>query len=331
MNSKYRNIGQLIAEEVVYEPGTAIFSNKFKLPHKGSWEVFKQLVSKNYITKILVIISNKEIEGITAQDAKFVWDTFLECDSEPKVSVQIASSESPVRDAFGIIAKNPKETFYFVYNPNETDDDSAVKSLQKSFGDRVYGLPFDDKADDGTSAPKLRDAAEAGDFDAFIKMMPEPVINKGGAAKIFKRIAPKVKTELRELLEAGFPAPLSYKDKLDEFVKFVSDGLGIENIPTVEYLATTEFKQKEHSFGGFLPSENKIIVVVANRNLADIMRSTAHELVHARQNEVDGLKPGDGETGSEIENQANAVAGVILRLYGKNNPDIYLDWVSATE
>jgi hypothetical protein len=326
----YKDLGRLISEEIVNEPGTAIYANRFKLPTKGSWNVFKQLVSRNYITRIIVIISTKEVEGITAEDAKYVWDSFLEADPEPKVTVQIATSESPVRDAYGIIAKNPNETFYFVYNPSESDDDGAVKSLQKAFGSKVFGLPFDDK-EAGVSAPKIRDAAESGDFDAFIKMMPDAVVNKGYAAKIFKKIAPKVKTELRELLEAGFPAPLSYKDKLDEFVKFVSDGLGIENIPTVEYLATTEFTQKEHSFGGFLPSDNKIIVVVANRNLADVMRSLAHELVHARQNEVDGLKAGDGETGSETENQANAVAGVILRLYGKNNPDIYLDWVSATE
>lgn len=326
----YKDLGRLIAEEVVNEPGTAIYANRFKLPTKGSWNVFKQLVSRNYITRIIVIISTKEVEGITAEDAKFVWDEFLSADPEPKVTVQIATSESPVKDAYGIIAKNPNETFYFVYNPSESDDDGAVKSLQKAFGSKVFGLPFDDK-EAGVSAPKIRDAAEAGDYDAFIKMMPDAVVNKGGAAKIFKRIAPKVKTELRELLEAGFPAPLSYTDKLDEFVKFVSEGLGIENIPPVKYITTTEFTQEQHSFGGYNPNDKSIMVVVANRNLADIMRSLAHELVHVRQDEVDGLKPEDGETGSEIENQANAVAGVILRLYGKNNPDIYLDWVSATE
>ena len=30
-----------------------------------------------------------------------------------------------------------------------------------------------------------------------------------------------------------------------------------------------------------------------------------------------------GADGSEIENEANAIAGVILRKYGKLNPDIY--------
>lgn len=327
----YKDLGSLIAEEVVYDPGTAIYANRFKLPTKGSWDTLKQLVSKNYITKIIVIISSKDVEGISAQDAEYCWKSFLQADPEPKITIQVATSESPIKDAYGIIAKNPKETFYFVYNPNEQDDPNTLKSLQKAFGSRIFGLPFDDK-EQGISAPKLRDAAEAGDYDSFIKMMPDAVVNKGYAAKIFKKIAPKVKQEpIRELKEAGFPTPLSYTEKLDEFVAFVADGLGIENTPKVEYLDTTEFTQKEHSFGGYNPNDKSIKVVVANRNLADIMRSLAHELVHARQDEVDGLQAQDGQTGSEVENQANAVAGVILRLYGKNNPDIYLDWVSATK
>jgi hypothetical protein len=326
----YKDLGRLIAEEVVNEPGTAIYANRFKLPTKGSWKVFKQLVSRNYITRIIVIISTKEVEGITAEDAKYVWDSFLEADPEPKVTVQIATSESPVKDAYGIIAKNPNETFYFVYNPSESDDDGAVKSLQKAFGSKVFGLPFDDK-EAGVSAPKLRDAAEAGDYESFVDMLPDAVRNKGYATNIFKRIAPKVKTEPEKLDEAGFPAPLSYTDKLDEFVKFVSEGLGIQNIPPVKYITTTEFTQKEHSFGGYNPNDKSIIVVVANRNLMDIGRTLAHELVHARQDEVDGLKAEDGETGSEVENQAQAVAGVIMRLWGKNNPDWYLDWISETK
>jgi hypothetical protein len=327
----YKNIGNIIAEEVINEPGTAIYANRFKLPTKASWDTLKQLVSKNYITKIIVIISSKEVEGITAEDSKYVWDSFLAADPEPKITIQIATSESPIKDAYGIIAKNPTDTFYFVYNPNEQDDPDTLKSLQKAFGNKVYGLPFDDK-EQGISAPKLRDAADAGDYDAFVKMMPDAVVNKGYAAKIFKRIAPKVEQEpIRELKEAGFPAPLSYTDKLDEFVKFVSDGLGIQNIPPVKYITTTEFTQKEHSFGGYNPNDKSIIVVVANRNLMDIGRTLAHELVHARQDEVDGLKAEDGETGSEVENQAQAVAGVIMRLWGKNNPDWYLEWVSATK
>jgi hypothetical protein len=32
----------------------------------------------------------------------------------------------------------------------------------------------------------------------------------------------------------------------------------------------------------------------------------------------------DGEDGSPIENEANAVAGVIIRKWGKQHPEIYI-------
>ena len=35
------------------------------------------------------------------------------------------------------------------------------------------------------------------------------------------------------------------------------------------------------------------------------------------------LKPNSGETGSDHENDANSIAGIIMRDYGKQNPDIY--------
>jgi hypothetical protein len=57
--------------------------------------------------------------------------------------------------------------------------------------------------------------------------------------------------------------------------------------------------------------------------LADIFRTLCHELVHHKQNELGQLHSKAGETGSGIENQANAFAGMIMRDYGKTNDLIY--------
>ena len=35
------------------------------------------------------------------------------------------------------------------------------------------------------------------------------------------------------------------------------------------------------------------------------------------------LNNNSGETGSDEENEANSLAGVIMREYGRNNPKIY--------
>ena len=69
--------------------------------------------------------------------------------------------------------------------------------------------------------------------------------------------------------------------------------------------------------------KTSLAVYCKNRNMADILRTIAHELVHHKQNELGMIKPGSGDTGSDIENQANSLAGIILREYGKMNRLIY--------
>lgn len=72
-------------------------------------------------------------------------------------------------------------------------------------------------------------------------------------------------------------------------------------------------------------SKNFVKIYVKDRAIIDICRSIAHELVHHKQNIegriTDATK--DGADGSEIENEANAVAGVIIRKWGRIHPEIY--------
>jgi hypothetical protein len=58
----------------------------------------------------------------------------------------------------------------------------------------------------------------------------------------------------------------------------------------------------------------------------DIFRSVAHELVHHKQNEDGRIGKNvakEGETGSDIENEANAEAGKIMRWFAKSNPNMF--------
>ena len=57
-----QKIGRLVAEALLNEPGPCFYPGKFKPPHKGHFEAAKSLASKEYITKVYVIISSKEIE-----------------------------------------------------------------------------------------------------------------------------------------------------------------------------------------------------------------------------------------------------------------------------
>jgi cytidyltransferase-like protein len=111
---------------------------------------------------------------------------------------------------------------------------------------------------------------------------------------------------------------------IKEFIKFAIRKLQINKIPeglTLSY--NNDEAKSRHSFGTFDPNNGKIWLYVKNRNMADILRTLAHELVHRKQDEDGRIDYGSGETGSEIENEANAQAGILLRDFGKQNEKIY--------
>jgi cytidyltransferase-like protein len=111
---------------------------------------------------------------------------------------------------------------------------------------------------------------------------------------------------------------------ISEFIKYAAKNLGLQNLPSSLTLSYNTNQAKERrTFGYFDPSTKKIWVYVKNRNMADILRTLAHELVHRKQEEDGRLKINSGETGSPIEDEANSKAGVLLRNFGKINNNIY--------
>jgi len=60
-----------------------------------------------------------------------------------------------------------------------------------------------------------------------------------------------------------------------------------------------------------------------NRHPIDIMRTLAHELVHYQQDVEHKIGPDSGATGSPIENEANALAGQIMRRFDEENPELF--------
>jgi len=113
------------------------------------------------------------------------------------------------------------------------------------------------------------------------------------------------------------------KQLIKEFVKFVAKELKLKTLPQIK-LSTNNAEVKERrSFGYFRPGDNNIWVYTKNRNMADMLRTLAHEMVHHKQAEDGRIDMKSGETGSEIENEANAKAGVILREFGKTHEMIY--------
>ena len=111
---------------------------------------------------------------------------------------------------------------------------------------------------------------------------------------------------------------------LDSFVSFAADKLGIQSLPKISYKNKDDHGDQP-SFGGYNPQSNEIILSTKDRHPMDVLRTLAHELVHHKQNEDGRIKDvsKEGSTGSPIEDEANSVAGRIMRWFGKAFPDTF--------
>ena len=110
---------------------------------------------------------------------------------------------------------------------------------------------------------------------------------------------------------------------MKDFINFASGELQLKDTPKIHVINSPDFTQQYKSFGGYQPVQNKIAIVIKGRGLADILRTLAHEMVHAQQMQSNKLDVSSGQTGSPVENEANALAGVLMRNYGQKNPMIF--------
>jgi len=127
----------------------------------------------------------------------------------------------------------------------------------------------------------------------------------------------KLKQLLRESIEL-----YDYKPIVEEFVVFANDYLGVKE-PCKVFLRTT---REDITTTAYYDTVNyEVHIYSLNRALVDILRSIAHELTHHKQNLNGELKDiaKDGSDGSDIENEANSEAGVMIRKFGKIKPEIY--------
>lgn len=129
-----------------------------------------------------------------------------------------------------------------------------------------------------------------------------------------------IKTLLREaIMTKGEEDVLNVSD----FVNFAKDFLGIDDGVKVElaFEKTPDLRTTAY----YHNSDRRVKVYVKDRAKIDIMRSIAHELVHHKQN-MDGRLTDpeiDGADGSPMENEANSLAGIIMRKWGRIHPEDY--------
>ena len=114
---------------------------------------------------------------------------------------------------------------------------------------------------------------------------------------------------------------------MDDFISFASDHLELKDKPKVKFV---QEKEPDMSSACYNTGDKSIKILSKGRRFMDIARSVAHEMVHQQQHEKIGDPSKlDGSTGSPHEDEANAVAGRIIRMYGKKNPELYTESVAS--
>ena len=327
----------------------AVYPGRFQPFHKGHAQVYQWL--KNKFGGAVIATSDKveapkspfnfaekkkmmSLAGVPSSDIKQVANPYIAReilkDYDPKTTVLV----------FAVSQKDMEEDPRFSFKPTKSGKPGYLQPYKgnekklKPFGDQsmptgyVVVTPtftFDVLGKLATSASELRKQFVSlddkkqkefikdlfGKYDASVhKLMKTKIGNMMGKTKTLK--------QLKEEITRKELAPM-----LDSFVSFASDKLGLKSMPSVKYKTEDD---SYNSFAAYNPSSNELSISTANRHPMDIFRSVAHELVHHKQNE-DGRLGKDiareGETGSDIENEANAEAGKIMRWFAKSNPDMF--------
>lgn len=101
-----------------------------------------------------------------------------------------------------------------------------------------------------------------------------------------------------------------------QFCLFAVDHLGIGEIDYKVIITGDKEKHGIKTTAHFNPSTNELVIFTAGRHEHDICRSIAHEMVHMRQGKHNfyGRKQ-IKDVGGFFEDEANAVAGQIVKLF----------------
>ena len=114
----------------------------------------------------------------------------------------------------------------------------------------------------------------------------------------------------------------NFMDIMTAFLPVAMKELDVDQLPKIKLVFNVP-DTEQPTFGKFENDKNLIWLAIENRHPLDIVRTLAHELVHYKQHILGHLGPHSGDTGSPEENEAHAVAGVIMRHFNKANPQYF--------
>ena len=200
---------------------------------------------------------------------------------------------------------------------------SSNKEVAKKFFLKAY--PSFDKDIFKMITSKLNENGMPGGIGVGL-VLPGGYIN-GAPTGSKNEIIGEIENDVNEFITQYFNEGISEskENSINHFVEYATKQLKLSERPKITLLSGREYSEAKTSLGGYNPMSKEIYVAIEGRLTADILRTLAHEMVHRKQDELGLVKDEvkDGATGSPIENQAHAVAGILMRNYGKINKQIY--------
>jgi Zn-dependent peptidase ImmA (M78 family) len=126
--------------------------------------------------------------------------------------------------------------------------------------------------------------------------------------------------KIRQLLAEDKDIKENFVDMFSKFLPLAMYYIDLKSLPKMIFITDVD-SSNQPTFGMYVNNENILYVALANRHPVDILRTVAHELVHYKQDTEHQLNVDSGETGSPEENQANQVAGIVMRYFNKRYPE----------
>jgi hypothetical protein len=226
------------------------------------------------------------------------------------------------------IGKNP-DFVYVSFPVGANADQNELQALQKGMSIYSSRHPEDGGTQNGLYArwggqvreqDVAEDAAGVGVVAKNKKMAKDPRYSMS-ITKDVKPSTPKNMLRAFRLSEDSAVSEEQIISMVKSFLPLAVKELKIKTLPKIIIKKHIETHDGQATFGRFVNEEEKIYLGIADRHPVDILRTLAHELVHFKQHEQGRMEPNSGDTGSPIENEANAVAGVLMRYFNKKYPD----------
>jgi hypothetical protein len=107
---------------------------------------------------------------------------------------------------------------------------------------------------------------------------------------------------------------------ISDFINFCISLLPLSSDEIAIYLTSSREDYNIKTTAYYAPGNNLIVIYCKGRALVDVLRSIAHEMTHMMQDEQGLLTGHIQDAGGFHEDQANAKAGELIKLFAKSNP-----------